>query len=81
MSKDGKLLAITSKTIVFDIALVVIVWFLFTLWFRPHVPSYDPVTVFLVAGFTALPGAGTFYMCLQMFKVTRAHQKELKDKK
>ena len=81
MSKDGKLLNITPKTIVFDVALTGLVWILFTLWFRPHVPSYDPLIVFLVAGFTALPGAGTFYMCLQMFKVTRAHQKELKEKK
>ncbi len=78
MSNNAKLLTTTPKSIAFDIILTAIVWVLFTLWFRPHVPSYDPAIVIAVAGFTATPGAGTFFICLQMFKVTRAHQKLLK---
>ncbi len=74
----SKVLKVTPKTIVFDIVLVGIVWALFTLWFTDHVPSDDATTIFLVAGFTALPAAGTFYLCLQMFKVTLAHQRQLK---
>ncbi|MBD5782276.1 hypothetical protein IEN85_22445 [Pelagicoccus sp. NFK12] len=77
----SKVLKITPKTIAFDILLVAIVWVLFTLWFKPHVPSEDETIVTLVAAFTALPGAGTFYFCLQMFKVTLAHQRKLKAEK
>ncbi|MBK1879449.1 hypothetical protein [Pelagicoccus mobilis] len=74
----SKVLKVTPKTIVFDIVLCGIVWLLFTLWFKPHVPSEDATIINLVAGFTALPAAGTFYLCLQMFKVTLAHQRQLK---
>lgn len=74
----SKVLKITPKTIAFDLALVAIVWALFLSIFRSHVPSEDPMIVVLVAGFSALPAAGTFYFCLQMFKVTLAHQRKLK---
>ncbi|MDQ8180133.1 hypothetical protein [Pelagicoccus sp. SDUM812005] len=77
----SKVLKITPKTIAFDVVLVVIVWALFALWFKPHVPSEDATIINLVAGFTALPAAGTFYFCLQMFKVTLAHQRKLKAEK
>ncbi|MEM9157608.1 MAG: hypothetical protein AAGB46_01060 [Verrucomicrobiota bacterium] len=72
---------VTPKSIAIDIVLTGIVWFLFTLWFKPHVPSYEEGTMFLVAGYTALPGAGTFWLCLQMFKVTLAHQRKLKQER
>ncbi|MCH6259184.1 hypothetical protein MLD52_21685 [Puniceicoccaceae bacterium K14] len=81
MSNEPKLLKATPATIAFDIILTLIVWVLFTLWFRPHVPSYDPTIVLLISAFTAAPGAGTFYFVLNMFKVTKAHQKELKEKR
>lgn len=74
----SKVLNVTPKTIAFDVLLVAVIWVLFTLWFRPHVPSDDALIVNLVAGFTALPAAGTFFFCLQMFKVTLAHQRKLK---
>ena len=80
MSNEPKLLKATPATIEIDIILTVVVWLLFTIWFRPHVPSYDPTISLLVAAFTAAPGAGTFYLVLNMFKVTKAHQKELKEK-
>ncbi len=77
----SKVLKITPATIAFDLVLVAIVWLLFTLWFRPHVPSEDALNINLVGGFTALPAAGTFYFCLQMFKVTLAHQRKLNAEK
>lgn len=77
----SKVLKITPKTIAFDVILVAVVWVLFTLWFKPHVPSEDAMIINLVAGFTALPAAGTFYFCLQMFKVTLAHQRKLNAEK
>ncbi len=77
----SKVLKITPKTIAFDVILVAVVWVLFTLWFKPHVPSEDPTIINLIAGFTALPAAGTFYFCLQMFKVTLAHQRKLNAEK
>lgn len=77
----SKVLKITPATIAFDVVLVAIVWVLFALWFRPHVPSEDALIINLVAAFTALPAAGTFYFCLQMFKVTLAHQRKTAAKK
>lgn len=77
----SKVLKITPATIAFDLVLVAIVWLLFTLWFRPHVPSEDGLIINVVAGFTAMPAAGTFYFCLQMFKVTLAHQRKLNAEK
>ena len=77
----SKVLKVTPKTIVFDTILTLVVWALFTLWFRPHVPSEDPLIMILIAAFTATPAAGTFWLCLQMFKVTLAHQKQLKAEK
>ncbi|MDQ8184392.1 hypothetical protein [Pelagicoccus sp. SDUM812002] len=77
----SKVLKITPKTIAFDVVLVAIVWALFALWFKPHVPSEDALIINLIAGFTALPAAGTFYFCLQMFKVTLAHQRKLNAEK
>lgn len=77
----SKVLNVTPKSIVFDVVLTGIVWVLFLLWFRPHVPSEDATTINLVAGFTAAPAAGTFWLCLQMFKVTFAHQRKLKQEK
>jgi len=78
MSKLGSGYKVTAKSAVIDVILTVIVWYLFTLWFKPHVMSYEPTTVFLWAGFSALPAAGTFWLCLQMYKVTAAHQRKLK---
>lgn len=74
----SKVLKTTPKTIAFDLILVAIVWVLFALWFAPHVPSENSGIIIAVAAFSALPGAGTFFFCLQMFKVTLAHQRQLK---
>ena len=74
----SKVLNVTPKTVVFDVVLTGIVWFLFALWFAPHVPSENEGTISLIAGYSALPAAGTFWLCLQMFKVTLAHQRKLK---
>lgn len=81
MSKADSGYKVTAKSIVIDAGLTVVAWVLFTLWFRPHVMSYEPGTVLFWAGFTALPAAGTFWLCLQMFKVTLAHQRKIKQKK
>ena len=78
MAVMSKVLKVTPKSIAFDLILVAVVWVLFTAWFRPHVPSEDEGTMSLVAMYTALPAAGTFWLCLQMFKVTLAHQRKLK---
>ena len=72
---------VTPKTIVIDFFITIVVWYLFLLWFKPHVPSEDPGTIFLVAAFTAVPAAATFWLCLQMFKVTLLHQRKLKQEK
>ena len=81
MSKDSKILNVTPKTVVVDLIITAIVWFLFTIWFKPHVPSENPNTIFLVAAVSAIPAAGTFWLCLQMFKVTLAHQRKLSKEK
>ncbi len=72
-----KVLKVTPKTIAFDVALTALVWVLFTLWFAPHVPTESGAIALLGGGFTAIPGAGTFWICLQMFKVVLAHQRAL----
>ena len=81
MSKVSSGYKVTAKSTVIDIILTAIAWLLFTLWFRPHVMSYQPTTVFFWAGFTALPAAATFWLCLQMFKVTFKHQQKVKQEK
>ena len=81
MSKLDSGYKVTTKSAFIDTILTLIAWFLFTLWFKPHVMSYEPVTVVFWAGFSALPAAGTFWLCLQMYKVTAAHQRKLKEEK
>ncbi len=81
MSKLDSGYKVTTKSAVIDTILTVIIWYLFTLWFKPHVMSYEPTKVFFWAGFSALPAAGTFWLCLQMYKVTAAHQRKLKEEK
>lgn len=76
MSKVDSGYKVTTKSTVIDAAITVVVWYLFTIWFKPHVMSYEPGTVFFWAGFTALPAASTFWLCLQMYKVTLAHQRK-----
>ena len=76
----SKVLNVTPKSVAIDLVLVAVVWFLFMLWFRPHVPSEEGSIINLVAAYTALPAAGTFWLCLQMFKVTLAHQRKLAKK-
>jgi len=78
MSKESSGLKVTPKSTAIDIVLTIVVWYLFALWFSPHVPSESTGTIDLVAGYTAVPAAGTFWLCLQMFKVTLAHQRLLK---
>ena len=78
MSKAASGYKVTAKSAVIDAVITATVWVLFTLWFRPHVMSYDPVTVLFWAGFTALPATATFWLCLQMFKVTFKHQQKVK---
>jgi len=78
MSKEPSGLKVTPKSIAIDIVMVIIAWYLFAIWFAPHVPSQEEGVISLVSGYTAIPAAGTFWLCLQMFKVTLAHQKLLK---
>lgn len=73
----SKVLKVTPKTIAFDVALTALVWVLFALWFAPHVPTEDATIALLGGAFTAVPGAGTFWICLQMFKIVLAHQRQL----
>ena len=81
MPKEKRSLKVTPVTVAIDLILTAIVWFLFKLWFAPHVPSYDESTVAWVSALSALPAAGTFWFCLQMFKVTLAHQRQLKEER
>lgn len=81
MSKADSGYKVTSKSTVIDTLLTLISWVLFTIWFAPHVMSYEPATVYFWAAFSAAPAAGTFWLCLQMFKVTLAHQKKVKQEK
>lgn len=81
MSKASSGYKVTAKSAVIDVVITAIAWVLFTLWFRPHVMSYEPITVFLWAGFTALPAVAIFWLCLQMFKVTLKHQQLVKQEK
>lgn len=81
MSKELRTLNITPKIVAIDLVLTVIVWYLFKLWFGGHVPSYDEGTVGWVAAVSALPAAGTFWLCLQMFRVTLVHQRKLKQER
>ena len=71
---------VTLKSTVIDLILTAIVGYLFLVVFKSHVPGepdMDAGTKFLVALYTALPGAGTFWLCLQMVKVVYVHQKQL----
>ena len=74
----SKVLKVTPKTIAIDLVITGIVYVLFALWFMPHVPSDEESIIVLGGLFTAVPAAGTFWLCLQMFKVTLAHQRRLK---
>lgn len=81
MSKAASGYNVTPKSAVIDLAITAIAWVLFTLWFKSHVMSYDPITVLFWAAFTAVPATTTFWLCMQMFKVTLAHQKMIKQEK
>ncbi|MGK0236631.1 MAG: hypothetical protein ACKVGW_01790 [Verrucomicrobiia bacterium] len=81
MSKASSGYKVTAKSAVIDVVITAIVWVLFTLVFRSHVMSYNPTTVLFWAGFTAIPAATTFWLCLQMFKVTFKHQQLVKQEK
>ncbi len=81
MSENQGILKVTPKTTAIDLLITIVVGYLFLLWFKPHVPSEDPSTIFWVAAFSAIPAAGTFWLCLQMFKVTLVHQRKLKEEK
>lgn len=74
----SKALNVTPKSIAIDVIITGIAWILFTLWFKQHVPSEAATTQLLVAAFSAMPAVGTFWLCMNMFKVTLAHQKQLK---
>ena len=62
---------LVSKTgIVVDLILS-IAFFLFMFWvLMPHVPSYDPKTIYIVAGMTSLCMTGVFWIAANMFRVT-----------
>ena len=76
MSSTAKsAMKVTPLSTVIDLVITAVVFYLFKIWFEGHVPSEDPMTIDLVAAYTALPAAGTFWLCLQMFKVTLAHQR------
>ncbi len=81
MSKAASGYNVTAKSTVIDIAITAIAWVLFTLWFKSHVMSYDPTTVLFWGAFTAVPATAIFWLCMQMFKVTLAHQKKMEQEK
>ena len=62
---------LVSKTgIVVDLILSVS-FFAFMFWvLMPHVPSYDPNTVYIVAGMTSFCMTGVFWIAANMFRVT-----------
>ena len=60
MSKLDSGYKVTAQSTIIDAGLTFIAWFLFTIWFRPHVMSYEPGTVFFWADYTGLPAAATF---------------------
>ena len=62
---------LVSKTgIVVDLILS-IAFFAFMFWvLMPHVPSYDPNAVYIVAGMTSFCMTGVFWIAANMFRVT-----------
>jgi hypothetical protein len=62
---------LVSKTgIVVDLILS-IAFFTFMFWvLMPHVPSYDPHAVYIVAGMTSFCMTGVFWIAANMFRVT-----------
>ncbi|MBT3638214.1 MAG: hypothetical protein HN531_14855 [Opitutae bacterium] len=62
---------LVSKTgIVVDLVLS-IAFFAFMFWvLMPHVPSYDPNAVYIVAGMTSFCMTGVFWIAANMFRVT-----------
>ena len=73
MSDQAEDKPLVSKTgIVVDLILS-IAFFLFMFWvLMPHVPSYDPKTIYIVAGMTSLCMTGVFWIAANMFRVTLA---------
>jgi hypothetical protein len=71
MSDQAEDKPLVSKTgIVVDLILS-IAFFLFMFWvLMPHVPSYDPKTIYIVAGMTSLCMTGVFWIAANMFRVT-----------
>jgi hypothetical protein len=46
-------------------------FFAFMFWvLMPHVPSYDPTAVYIVAGMTSFCMTGVFWIATNMFRVT-----------
>ena len=71
MSDQAEDKPLVSKTgIVVDLILSK-AFFLFMFWvLMPHVPSYDPKTIYIVAGMTSLCMTGVFWIAANMFRVT-----------
>ena len=74
-SNEIKLTKLTSPVgMVIDAILVVGFFvFLFSL-LKSHVPSNDPMQVFLWAGLTAACMSGVFWLAIQMFRVVLSAQ-------
>ena len=62
---------LVSRTgIIVDLVLS-IAFFAFMFWvLMPHVPSYDPNAVYIVAGMTSFCMTGVFWIAANMFRVT-----------
>ena len=61
---------VSKVGIVVDLLLSV-AFFSFMFWvLMPHVPSYDPTAVYIVAGMTSFCMTGVFWIATNMFRVT-----------
>ena len=62
---------LVSKTGIVVNLILSIAFFAFMFWvLMPHVPSYDPNAVYIVAGMTSFCMTGVFWIAANMFRVT-----------
>lgn len=69
---------VTPVSILVD-AILVIAFFVFMFGvLKPHVPSVDPTMITLWAALTSACLSGTFWICIQMFRVVLRAQRAAK---
>ena len=69
---------VTPITIAVDLTICAVFFGFMFGWLKPHVPSYNALSINFFAASTALCITGVLWMAIQMFRIVAAGEKNLK---